>query len=239
MKILPAIDIIGGQAVRLYKGDYEKMTVYAKNAADFARKFEEMGAKNLHLVDLDGAKSGENTNLSVIGDIIKSTSLSVEIGGGIRSMQSAEKYINLGADRIIIGTAAVTDPKFLREAIKEFGSRVAVGADLKDGYVAIRGWLEKTALTCDQFFTRMISEGVETVICTDVSRDGAMKGTNLSLYEEILSRHSVKLIASGGVGSIEDIETLDSLGVYGAIIGKAYYENLIDIRKAMEVARDY
>ena len=238
MKILPAIDVIGGQAVRLLKGDYAKMTVYDASAVNTAKKFNALGAKNLHVVDLDGAKSGNADNLKVITEIIKSTDMLVEIGGGIRSDEIAEKYIEAGAGRIIIGTAAVTDRPFLRRLIKNYGDKVAVGADLKDGKVAIKGWLESSALTAEQFFMEMQDEGVKTVICTDVSRDGAMRGTNLDLYASLNGKFNLDVIASGGVSSISDVEALKNMGVYGAIIGKAYYEGAIDLEEAIRIAND-
>lgn len=237
MNIFPAIDLYGGKAVRLFKGDYTQMTVYSDDPAAVARDFEAAGAEFLHLVDLEGAKTGQTSNLDTIRAIVKETDLFVEVGGGIRDMETVEKYLSLGVERVILGTAAVTDPEFLRRAVETWGERIAVGVDLKDGLVAIRGWTETTGLTAKAFFGQMESVGVKTIICTDISRDGAMKGTNRELYRELSQRYTVRLIASGGVSNMEDVAALREMGLYGAIIGKAYYAGAIDLREAIEVAK--
>ena len=237
MNIFPAIDLVGGKAVRLFKGDYAQMTVYSDQPLQVAKTFEAAGAKFIHLVDLEAAKSGIPANLETIRAIAEQTDLFVEVGGGIRNMEIARTYLQAGVDRIILGTAAVQDPAFLREALKEFGGKVAVGVDLKDGYVAIKGWTETSALTADEFFAQMEQLGVQTVICTDISKDGAMQGTNRELYKELSQKFSIDLIASGGVSSIEDIKALRAMDLYGAIIGKAYYVGAIDLKQAIEVAK--
>ena len=236
MTILPAIDLLGGQAVRLYQGDYDKVTVYDPDPVNTVRKFEKAGAKVLHLVDLEGAKYGETTNLPTIRRITAETGLFVEVGGGIRNMETVKQYLDAGVGRVILGTAAATDPAFTAEAVKTYGERIAVGADLKDGKVAIKGWLETTGETGEAFFQRMQDLGVKTIICTDISRDGAMRGTNLELYAQLAKTYSMDIIASGGVSSLEDIRALKASGVAGAIIGKAYYTGAIDLQEAIALA---
>ena len=235
MKIFPAIDLFDGKAVRLYKGNYAEMTVYSNNPAEIAEKFVSAGASNIHIVDLEGAKDGTTPNISIVEYIAKNTPLFVEVGGGIRTMETLERYIDAGVGRAILGTAAVTDSEFLLAAVSRYGEKIAVGVDLKDGFVAIKGWTEKSAYSADEFFRYLESVGVSTVICTDISRDGAMKGTNTALYKELSEKYSIKLIASGGVSSIEDIKALREMDVHGAIIGKAYYIGAIDLAEAIEV----
>jgi len=237
MKLFPAIDLYDKNAVRLYKGDYSQMTVYSDNPLEIARDFEKCGAEYIHVVDLEGAKDGTTPNIDVVASIAKLTRLKVEIGGGIRSMQTLDKYFNIGVYRAILGTAAVVDEEFLTSAIKKYGDRIAVGADIKDGYVAIKGWVEKSQFTVDAFFRKMQSIGVKTIICTDISKDGAMKGTNLELYRELTDKYSLNIIASGGVSSLEDVSALSHMGIYGAIIGKAYYTGAINLEDAIEVAK--
>lgn len=237
MKLFPAIDLYDKNAVRLYKGDYSQMTVYSDNPLEIACDFEKCGAEYIHVVDLEGAKDGTTPNIDVVSNIAKLTRLKVEIGGGIRSMQTLDKYFNIGVYRAILGTAAVVDEEFLTSAIKKYGDRIAVGADIKDGYVAIKGWVEKSQFTVDAFFRKMQSIGVKTIICTDISKDGAMKGTNLELYRELTDKYSLNIIASGGVSSLEDVSALSHMGIYGAIIGKAYYTGAINLEDAIEVAK--
>ena len=237
MKLYPAIDLYDGKAVRLYKGDYAQMTVYSDSPLSVALDFQAAGAKRMHLVDLQAAKSGVPENAETIRAIAENTDLFLEVGGGIRTMETLDAYLSLGVDRAILGTAAVSDPEFLEAAIAKYGEKVAVGVDLKDGYVAIKGWTEKSDLTADAFFAKMEALGVKTVICTDISRDGAMKGTNRELYRHLSGKISIDLIASGGVSSLDDIAALKEMGLHGAIIGKAYYTGAIDLQKALEVAR--
>ena len=237
MILYPAIDLVGGKAVRLYKGDYAQMTVYSDDPVSVARDFQRAGAKRMHLVDLEAAKSGIPANAGTIRAIAEQTDLFLEVGGGIRNMEILKTYLDLGVDRAILGTAAVTDPQSLKEAVETYGEKVAVGVDLKDGFVAIKGWTETSELTADAFFAQMEELGVKTVICTDISRDGAMGGTNRALYRKLSEKFSIDLIASGGVSSIEDIAALKEMGLHGAIIGKAYYTGAIDLREALEVAR--
>ena len=237
MYIFPAIDLYDGKAVRLYKGDYRQMTVYSENPIEIARDFEAAGAKHIHMVDLEGARDGSTPNLSIVADVAQNTSLFVEIGGGIRDMATVEKYLSAGVSRVILGTAAVNDEAFLREAVAKYGEKVAVGADVKDGYIAIKGWLEQSAYTLEAFMERMQSLGVRTVICTDISKDGAMKGTNRALYHDLSQRYAMDIVASGGVSTLEDVQALADMNLYGAIIGKAYYTGAINLKEAIEVSR--
>lgn len=237
MIIFPAIDLYDKKAVRLYKGDYENMTVYSENPIEIAKDFEKCGATHIHMVDLEGAKDGTTPNISIVSQVAKETSLFVEIGGGIRNIEIAQKYIDAGVSRIILGTAAVEDENFLKECIEKFGDKTAVGADVKDGYIAIKGWTQKSKLTLDDFLLKMQKLGVKNVICTDISKDGAMKGTNLELYRELSKKYSLDITASGGVSTIEDIKNLREMDLYGAIIGKAYYIGAIDLKEAIEVAK--
>lgn len=233
MQIFPAIDLYGGQAVRLYQGDYDQMTVYDPEPLNTVQRFEQAGASHLHLVDLEGAKTGQTTNLPTIEKITARTGLFVEVGGGIRTMDTIRRYLDAGVRRVILGTAAVTDPDFTARAVAEYGDKIAVGADLKDGKVAIKGWLETSQDGWETFFDRMQQLGVKTIICTDISRDGAMQGTNRALYRTLAARYPMDIIASGGVSSLEDIRALKEASVAGAIIGKAYYTGAIDLAQAV------
>lgn len=235
MILFPAIDLFGGQAVRLFKGDYRQMTVYDPEPLNTARKFETAGASHLHMVDLEGAKDGTTPNLSVVRKIAEGTGLFIEVGGGVRSLETIKTYLDAGVDRVILGTAAVTSPGFVEQAVARFGpEQIAVGADLKDGKVAIRGWLETSQYGCDEFCTKMQDLGVQYLICTDISRDGAMQGTNRDLYRHLTGAFRMHITASGGVSSLEDLAALREADVYGAIIGKAYYTGAIDLADAVQ-----
>ena len=236
MLIYPAIDLFDGKAVRLYKGNYAQMTVYSDDPVSVALDFQNSGARWIHLVDLQGAKSGNTDNLSTIRAIQKATNLRCEVGGGIRNMETVETYLNAGIDRVILGTAAVTDDTFLQEAVQRWGEKIAVGIDIKDGFVAIKGWTEKSLLTAEEFFRHVQSIGVRTCICTDISRDGAMQGANHALYRSLSQTYDMDIIASGGVSTLEDVKILARLGLHGAIIGKAYYTGAINLKTAIEVA---
>ena len=237
MNIFPAIDLYDGKVVRLYKGDYNEMTVYSNNPIEIARKFQECGATYIHMVDLEGAKNGTTPNIDEVRKVVDYTDLKVEIGGGIRDEETVQKYIDLGVERVILGTAAVTDDEFLRKMVTKYKDAIAVGVDLKDGYVAIKGWTEKSALTADEFFAHLSDIGVKTVICTDISKDGAMQGTNRELYKELSEKYPMDIVASGGVSSIDDIKALREMDLYGAILGKAYYIGAVDLKEAVEVAK--
>ncbi len=237
MIIFPAIDLYDKKAVRLYRGDYSQMTVYSEDPVSVAKDFEKSGATHIHLVDLEGAKDGTTPNLDVVSEIVNKTSLFAEIGGGIRNLETIEKYLSVGVGRVILGTAAVTDEGFLCRAVEKYGDRIAVGIDIKDGYVAIKGWTEKSAYTLHEFCEKSEKIGVKTIICTDISKDGAMQGTNRELYSELSERYGIDIVASGGVSSLDDIKALRRMNLYGAIIGKAYYIGAIDISSAIEVAK--
>ena len=237
MNIFPAIDLYEKKAVRLYKGNYAEMTVYSDDPLSVARDFCAAGAKFIHMVDLEGAKTGDTPNLDVVRSVAEGTDLFVEIGGGIRSIETVEKYLSVGVDRVILGTAAVTDEAFLLDAVAKYGEKIAVGADVKDGKIAIKGWIESSQYTLDEFLSKMQRIGVTTVICTDISRDGAMRGTNLALYRELSEKYSMQIVASGGVSTIDDVKKLREMELYGAIIGKAYYTGAIDLSEAIEVAK--
>lgn len=237
MKIFPAIDLYQKKAVRLYKGDYSQMTVYSEDPVAVAREFKKCGAEYIHLVDLEGAKDGTTPNIDVVSRIVSEVGLFAEIGGGIRSMEVLDKYFAVGVSRAILGTAAVNDEEFLRSAIEKYGDKIAVGADVKDGYIAIRGWLETSEYTLDEFFSKMQSLGVKTLICTDISKDGAMRGTNLMMYRTLSSKYSVDIVASGGVSTIDDVRELRRMNLYGAIIGRAYYIGAINLSDAIEEAK--
>ena len=236
MNLFPAIDLYGGKAVRLYKGNYNDMTVYSDDPVSVAKNFEASGAKFIHLVDLEGAKSGLTPNLPIVRAILEKTGMFTEIGGGIRSMETVKTYLDAGISRVILGTAAVTDPAFLRRAADAYGDRIAVGADIKDGRIAIRGWTETAEETVEEFCARMQGYGISTVICTDISKDGAMAGANHGLYRDLSSRFKMNFIASGGVSSMEDVRRLAAMDLHGAIIGKAYYTGAINLKEAIEVA---
>lgn len=237
MIILPAIDLLGRKAVRLLKGDYNQVTVYSDSPLEIAEKFKSLGATHIHMVDLDGAKYGTAPNMDIVAEVAEKTGLFIEIGGGIRSMETVKKYIDAGISRVILGTAAICDEDFLKEAVKAYGEKIAVGADVKDGKIAVKGWLEQSDVTLDEFFLKMQDLGVKNIICTDISRDGAMRGTNLELYRELSEKYSLDITASGGVSSIEDVKRLREMKLYGAIIGKAYYTGAVDLKEAIEVAR--
>lgn len=233
MIVFPAIDLFEGQAVRLLKGDYAQMTVYNSDPVAVARDFAAKGATHVHLVDLEGAKSGTTPNLQTICAIKDETGLFCEVGGGIRSMEVVDRYLTNGLDRVILGTAAVSDPAFLDAAVAKYGEKIAVGVDIKDGCVAVKGWTESSGLDAFAFCEDLQKRGVTTLICTDISRDGAMRGANHPLYRELSERFSMNIIASGGVSSMEDVKKLAALDIYGAIIGKAYYIGAIDLEKAI------
>ncbi len=237
MNIFPAIDLYDKKAVRLYKGDYNQMTVYSERPWEIAIDFESKGAKFIHVVDLEGAKTGKTPNLEIVKKIREVTSLFLEIGGGIRDLDTVKTYLENGADRVILGTSAVNDEEFLKEAIKVYGDKVAVGADVKDGYIAIKGWIEKSQYSLEEFLSKMQNLGVKTIICTDISKDGAMKGTNLELYRALSKKYSLDIVASGGVSTIDDVVSLKEMNLYGAIIGKAYYTGAIDLKEAIEVSK--
>ncbi len=237
MIIFPAIDLFEGKAVRLFKGDYNQMTVYSNNPVEIANDFVSQGATHMHIVDLEGAKEGTTPNYDTVCKLKKESGLFCEVGGGIRNMEVIDRYIDAGIDRVILGTAAVTDESFAEQAVKKYGNKIAIGVDIKDGFIAVKGWTEKSNLNAIDFCIKMQNIGIDTIICTDISKDGAMLGTNHDLYKELSEKCNMQIIASGGVSSMDDVERLAKRDLYGAIIGKAYYTKAIDLRKAIEVAR--
>lgn len=244
MLIYPAIDLYEGKAVRLLKGEYDKMTVYSECPPELARDFIAAGAFQIHVVDLEGAKDASTPNFDTVLAIKaaadeaaaeKGVSAFVEIGGGIRDLETAAKYLDAGIDRVILGTAAVNDEEFLKAAVAAYGSRIAVGIDAKDGYVAVKGWTELSEHRLEAFAEHMQDIGVRTIICTDISRDGAMAGTNHELYRELSDALDIDIVASGGVSTLADVRRLKDLGIYGAIIGKAYYTGAFDLADAVRI----
>lgn len=238
MKVFPAIDLFGGKAVRLRKGNYAEMTVYSDNPAEIARDFKACGADCIHIVDLEGAKNGDTPNFETIKSILSVGGPFSEIGGGIRSLDAVEKYLSAGASRVILGTAAVENEAFLREAVRLYGGKIAVGADVKDGFIAVRGWLESSSLPLYEFAKKMEDIGVGAIICTDISCDGEMKGSNLELYRRLTAELKIGIVASGGVSSIDEISALRDCGCEGAIVGKAYYEKLFSLSDAISAAKE-
>jgi len=237
MELFPAIDLIGGCAVRLVKGDYAQKTIYSDKPAEVAKSFAAAGAKYLHVVDLEGAKDGGTPNLETIKNIVENGGLLVEVGGGIRSEEVIQKYLDAGVFRVILGTAAVQNPAFLEEMVQKYGEKIAVGVDIKDGMVAIKGWTEVSAESCFDFCEKLQRIGVKTIICTDISKDGLLSGTNLELYKELSEKFSVDIVASGGVTTLDDVKKLADMGMYGAILGKALYTGNIDLKAAVELTK--
>ncbi len=236
MILLPAIDLYDGKAVRLYKGDYEQRTDYADDSVSVALDLRNKGASHIHIVDLQGALDGQNPNFEKIVSIKKNSGLFCEVGGGIRSMKQAQAYLSAGIDRIILGSAAVEDPVFLREAVTAYREKIAVGLDLKDSRIALRGW-KKTSDQDPFTFLKSLQElGVKTLIVTDIAKDGTLQGVDPDNYRRVLENYDFHLIASGGVASLKDIRALKELGLYGTILGKAYYTGVIDLRDALKEA---
>ncbi len=238
MYIFPAIDLCGGQVVRLYKGDYNQKTVYSDDPAAYARSFFEAGAEYLHLVDLDGAKEGRAVNLDLIAKVIRESRLQVEVGGGIRDPETVRQYMDIGVFRVILGTAALKNRPFLVEMVEKYGDRIAVGVDIRDGMVATHGWLETSTVACMDFCRDLESIGVSAIICTDISKDGAMSGTNLGLYHDMVGQLKMDITASGGVSSLADVRALAKDNLYGAILGKALYTGDVDLKEAIEACTE-
>lgn len=237
MIVLPAIDLFEQKAVRLYKGEYGKMTVYSDDPPKLAKTFREAGAEWLHMVDLEGAKYGGTPNFDIAAKIVRTGGLLVELGGGIRDEETIQRYLDAGVTRVILGTAAANNIRFVEEMVSKFGRAIAVGVDLRDGMVAVKGWTETTGLSGTEFCASLQGIGVSTVICTDIARDGAMAGANRTLYRELTEAFSMDFIASGGVSSLEDVTALKEIGLYGTIVGKAYYTGAIDLAAAIREAR--
>jgi len=237
MLIYPAIDLYEGKAVRLYKGDYAQMTVYNEDPGAVAADFAAKGASWIHMVDLEGAKLGTTPNLDTICRVKERTGLRCQVGGGIRNKETVSKYLDAGLDRVILGTAAVADPDFAKRAVDVYGEKIAIGVDIRDGFVAVKGWTEKSSLEAFAFCSQMEAIGIKTLICTDISKDGAMQGPNDGLYKKLSQQLGMQIIASGGVSCIDDIRRLAQMDIHGAIVGKAYYTGAVDLAEAIEVAR--
>ena len=236
MLIYPAIDLYGGQAVRLVKGDYARLTVYSPDPLEVARDFAAQGATHMHMVDLEGARDGGTPNFGTIAAVKAASGLFCEVGGGIRDFDTISRYVDAGIDRIILGTAA-TVSGFAKKAATRFGQHIAAGVDIRDGFVAVKGWTENSGLEAFDFCRRMQDAGISTLICTDISRDGMMAGTNVALYQKLSSQLKLNVIASGGVSALDDVRRLRALGLHGAIVGKAYYTKAISLKEAIEVAQ--
>ena len=238
MKLYPAIDLRGGQAVRLYQGNYDQMTVYNADPVAQARSFIEAGAKYLHVVDLDGAKDDTTANLQTIAAIARQGGLKIEVGGGIRDEARIRRYLDLGVDRCILGTIAVKDFAFTEKMARTYGPRIAVGVDMKQGYVAVNGWKEVTPEPGVDFCRRCAAAGVGAIIATDISRDGTMQGTNLDLYRELLTIPGIEVTASGGIARMEELAELQAMGCHAAILGKSIYTGAIDLAEAVCLYQD-
>ena len=237
MEIFPAIDIRSGNVVRLTEGDYNRMTVYGSSPLDMANTFIKKGAKNLHMVDLDGAKDGTPVNFDVIKEVASLGKLFTEVGGGIRDEKRIEDYLSLGVNRVILGTVAVRNFKFVEEAVKKYGDKIAVGVDARDGKVAVSGWLETTEIDSLDFCHKIRDAGVKTVIYTDISKDGTLSGTNLEIYEKLSEIKGLDIIASGGITFEEEIKKLTDMNTYGAIVGKAVYAGRLDLERVLKIAK--
>lgn len=238
MNIFPAIDLIEGCAVRLVRGDYAQKTIYSSSPAEVAQSFQRAGAEYLHVVDLEGAKDGLTPNFETIEAILSQSSLKVEVGGGIRTEEVIQKYIGAGVFRVILGTAAVTSPGFLADMVHKYGDKIAVGVDIKDGMVAIKGWTEVSALNCFDFCRQLQETGVKTIICTDISKDGLLSGTNIGLYKQLSENFTINFVASGGISSMDDVKTLKEMGLYGAILGKALYTGDLSLQEAVALCKE-
>jgi len=236
VEIIPAIDILGGRCVRLAQGDYSRETVFGEDPVAMANRWSSLGAKRIHVVDLDGAKSGERTNAAVVSQIVDSVSCAVQTSGGIRSVEMVREMLDEGVNRVVIGTGAVKDPGFLREAIAIAHDRLIVSVDAREGKVSLQGWTEATDLDALQFIERLAAQGVERIVYTDILRDGVTDGPNFQMYERLTSATSIKVIAAGGVGSVEDIQRLSDCGVEGAIVGRALYTGDIKLSEALSAA---
>lgn len=234
MKLFPAIDIKDHKVVRLLRGDYEKVTVYEQTPLEAAQTFLHAGAKNLHIVDLDGAKDGSLANFESIKSVLEQTNMFVEVGGGIRTLERIQKYLEIGVSRVILGTAALEDPLFLKEALQTYGVHVAVGVDAAEGRVATHGWLNVSNIDSFDFCIRMRDLGVKNIVYTDIAKDGALSGTNLQIYRRLRTIQGLDITASGGITYYEELEDLADMGIYGAILGKALYSGTLDLKEALK-----
>ncbi|EJS52824.1 1-(5-phosphoribosyl)-5-[(5-phosphoribosylamino)methylideneamino]imidazole-4-carboxamide isomerase [Bacillus nitratireducens] len=237
MEIFPAIDVKEGRCVRLYQGEFSKETVMNEDPVAQAIIFEKFGAKILHIVDLDGAIAGESVNLPVIERICRAVRIPVQVGGGVRSLAAVEKLLLVGVEKVILGTAALYDKVFLEEAVRLYKEKIIVGIDAKNGFVATRGWLDMSEISYIDLAKQMENVGVQTIVFTDISKDGTLAGPNFEQLELLQKSVGIRLIASGGVASIQDVKKLNDMNIYGVIIGKALYEKTIDLEEVLEVTK--
>ena len=237
MRIYPAIDIKGGNCVRLLQGRFSDVTVYGDNPVDMAKKWESMGGEFIHVVDLDGALKGHGVNAEIIKSICASVNVPVQTGGGIRTMEDIEAKLSCGINRVIIGTKAVSNPEFIREAVAKYGDKIVIGIDAKDGYVAVEGWEKCSEFTSVEFAKRMVDLGVKTIVYTDIATDGTLQGPNVAAMKELASSVSADIIASGGVGNLEHIKSLVDTGVEGVIVGRALYTGNVDLAEAIKAVK--
>lgn len=236
MKLYPAIDLKDGKCVRLLQGDYNEVTVYGTNPGEMAKKWESLGGDFLHIVDLDGAKEGKAVNGKAIRQIVEAIQIPIEVGGGIRSIEDIRLQLSLGVHRVILGSAAIKNRGLVKEAIDTFGAdKIVVGVDAKDGMVAIEGWLEVTDTSALTFCKELEKMGVQTIIYTDIAKDGMMQGPNIEETRKLVENTHLNIVASGGVSSLEDLKALEEIGVYGAIIGKAIYTGAIELEEASKL----
>ncbi|MFR4997830.1 MAG: 1-(5-phosphoribosyl)-5-[(5-phosphoribosylamino)methylideneamino]imidazole-4-carboxamide isomerase [Clostridium paraputrificum] len=238
MIIIPAIDIIDGKPVRLYQGDYNKKEIVSEDVFDTSKNFEDLGAQWVHLVDLDGAKKGELVNSNVIIKVAQSLSIPIEVGGGIRNFENIKYLIDNGVSRVILGTSAMEDENLLKKALREYGEKIAVGIDCKEGYACGRGWLQESSIHYIEFAKRLEKLGVKNIIVTDISKDGTLEGPNIEMLNELKKEVSIDITASGGIRDISNIKDLKEIDVYGAITGKAIYAKTLSLEEAIKVTRE-
>ncbi|MBR4153241.1 MAG: 1-(5-phosphoribosyl)-5-[Selenomonadaceae bacterium] len=238
MIIFPAIDLRGGKCVRLIQGDFDKETVYSDDPQATALKWQNLGAKFLHVVDLDGARAGSPQNLSAIKSILNAVKIPIEVGGGIRTIDDMEKLLSLGVRRVILGSVAVENISLVEEAVKKFGDKIVVGIDARNGFVAVHGWEKSSAVKVGELAKKIVAAGVETIIYTDISKDGMLSGVNAEIFTKLAEESGAQIVASGGVKSIEDIRALKAAKVAGVIVGKAIYTGSLDLKSAIEIAED-
>ena len=235
MEVIPTIDLRGGLVVRLYQGDFQRETVFSEDPVSVAEEWQAAGAPRIHIVDLDGARSGASVNLGVVGRIAAQVSVPLQMGGGIRTLDTARKVVGTGVERIVLGTAAVRDPKLVSQVCQTLGREaVVVGVDARDGRVAIQGWLESASITAKELMREMVALGVGRFIYTDIARDGTLQGPNLQAIEVLVKELAVPIVASGGIASMEDLECVAQIGVEGVIVGSALYRGAVDLRQAVE-----
>lgn len=238
MILFPAIDLKDGKCVRLEQGDFSKQEIYSRSPLEVALAFEKVGSKVLHIVDLDGARTGERRNASIVSEILENTNLDIQLGGGIRSLESITFWLELGISKVILGTIAIENINIVKEAVERYGDRIIVGVDAKDAFVATNGWEKATAQNSFEFCKELENLGVKSVVYTDISKDGMLTGPNLEAYKKLSNETNLQIIASGGVSSINDLISLQKLNLYGAISGKAIYERKFSLEEALKCLQE-